>query len=87
MRLELRNGADPNGADECGVTPLMRIAEMYDAKHYRERKRMFRYLIAAGANIKAQDTAGRTVLDYARSCSARRFRAFVQREYRRLTKD
>ena len=86
MRLELRNGADPNWADESGVTALMRIAEMYDAKHYRERKRMFRYLIAAGANIKAKDNAGRNVVDYARSGSARRFRAFVQKEFRRLTK-
>jgi ankyrin repeat protein len=86
VRLELRNGADPNWADECGVTPLMRVAEMYDAEHYRERKRMFRYLITAGADITAKDSAGRTVWDYARTCSARRFRAFVQMEFRRLTK-
>jgi hypothetical protein len=62
---------------------MMRLAEMYDPKHFRERKRIFWYLIKAGANMAAKDKAGATVLDYSRTGSARSFRAFIRREYRR----
>ena len=84
VRAELRGGADPNAIDlDTGKTALMWLCETHD-HHTRERKRMFRYLVEAGASLTATDRTGMTAWDYARAGAARSFRKFVQREYRRI---
>lgn len=61
----------------------MWLCEMHD-NHTKERKRMFRHLIAAGAALDARDKDNLTVWDYARDGASKSFRAFVKREYQRM---
>lgn len=83
LRKALRSGADPNERDPGNQrTPLMWLCEMYD-HHHRSRKRMFRLLVRAGADIELKDNAGLTALEFARWGSIKVFRRFVEREYRR----
>jgi ankyrin repeat protein len=80
----LRTGLDPNEADpDTGTTPLMWLCEMHD-KHLRERKRMFRALLRAGAKLDAIDLTGASAWHYAMGAS-QPFRKFVRWEYRRIT--
>ena len=84
MRAMLRQGANANDPDpDTGKTALMWLCEMHD-NHTRERKRMFRYLIEAGAALDAKDKDNLTVWDYARDGASRSFRAFIKREYQRI---
>jgi hypothetical protein len=84
LRSALRRGADPNEADpDTKVTPLMRLCEMHD-HHVRKRKRMFRYLVKAGASLANTDANGATAWDYARSSASKGFKRFVKREYQRI---
>lgn len=84
MRALLKQGANPNQPDpDTGKTPLMWLCEMRD-NHTKERKRMFRYLIEAGAALGARDKDELTAWHYARNGASRSFRAFVEREYRRI---
>lgn len=84
MRALLRQGANPNEPDpDTGKTPLMWLCEMRD-NHTKERKRMFRYLIKAGATLDARDKDNSTAWDYARDGASKSFRAFVKREYQRI---
>ena len=86
LRNQLKSGANPNEPDpDTGKTPLMWLCEMHD-HHTRERKRMFRYLIQAGASLDAKDLNGLTALDYAGFGASRSFRAFIRREYQRRQK-
>ncbi len=80
VKRELREGADPNAQDNCGYTALMWLCRMYDKKHFRERKRMFRALIKNGASLTVIDAAGESILSHARAGSAKRFRNFVKYE-------
>lgn len=80
----LRNGADPNEADpQTGATPLMWLFEMHD-KRLRERKRMFRALIRAGAKLSAVDSTGTGVWHYAFNGVSRPLRKFLRWEYKRI---
>ena len=63
VRACLKNGYDPNVQDSSGYTPLMLLVEMHDNRTYRQRKRMFRYLIAAGASVELSDTIGADLKD------------------------
>src|SRR5947207_12100008 len=84
LRAELKTGASPTEADpETGTTALMWLANLHD-KHTRTRKRMFRYLVTAGASLTQVDLQGATALDYARKGASRSFRAFVRREYQHI---
>jgi ankyrin repeat protein len=85
VKRELREGADPNAQDNCGYTALMWLCRMYDKKHFRERKRMFRALIKNGASLTVTDAAGESILFHARTGPAKRFRNFVKFEVFRLT--
>ena len=77
-------GMDPNEGDpETGTTPLMWLCEMHD-KRLRERKRMFRSLLRAGAKLDAVDRTGAGVWHYAFAGASRSFRKFVRAEYRRI---
>ena len=79
----LRAGADPNEADpDTGKTPLMWLCEMSD-EHTRERKRMFRVLVAAGASLAQTDHSQLTAWHYAARSASPAFRRFVRDEYRR----
>lgn len=83
LRRALRRGEDPNQRDpETQRTPLMWLCEMFD-HHYRSRKRMFRLLVKAGADIELQDRTGMTALEVARWGAIKMFRRFVEREYGR----
>jgi hypothetical protein len=84
VRIELKNGADPNLADAgSGMTPLMWLCDMWSPKTLRERKRIFRYLVEAGGSLTQTDAYGATALDHARNGASRGFRSFVRREYQR----
>jgi hypothetical protein len=61
----------------------MWLCEMHDNRT-KERKRMFRYLIAVGAALDARDKDNLTAWDYARDGASKTFRAFVRREYQRI---
>lgn len=77
LRAALRAGANPNEADpDTGTTPLMWLCEMLD-KHTRTRKRMFRYLVEAGASLTTLDIHGQTAWHYAAYGSSKSFRKFV----------
>lgn len=81
LRKALRSGEDPNQRDpETQRTPLMWLCEMFDHNH-RSRKRMFRLLVRAGADIELQDHTGMTALEVAQWGAIRVFRRFVEREY------
>lgn len=81
LRKALRSGVDPNQRDPDTLkTPLMWLCEMFD-HHYRSRKRMFRLLIKAGADIELRDNNGLTALEVAESGAIKMFRRFVEREY------
>lgn len=86
VKRELKQGADPNAQDNNGYTAMMWLCRMYDRKHYRERKRMFRALVKYGASVTMKDSAGQDVLFQARIGPAKRFRKFVEYEVRRLTR-
>ena len=80
----LRNGANPNEADpQTGTTPLMWLCEMHD-NQYRERKRMFRALIKAGAKLDALDLSGTGVWHYSFNGTSRSFRSFLRSEWKRI---
>jgi hypothetical protein len=84
VRWCLRNGFDPNAEDERGWTPLIWLVRMYD-KHTRSRKKMFRWLIKAGAKIDHRATSGHKILELAEGVCSRSFYRFVRSEYKRLT--
>jgi hypothetical protein len=84
LRAALKAGADPNERDtDTGATPLMWLCEMHD-KHTRERKRMFRWLVRAGASLELTNKEGLVAWHYAAVGSCRSFRRFVRSEYKRL---
>jgi TonB family protein len=61
----LSKGANINAHNTDGVTALMLLAQRVDPDRLKEA-------IAAGADAKAQDNAGRTALDYLRAASCQR---------------
>ncbi|MDH0863923.1 ankyrin repeat domain-containing protein [Mitsuaria sp. GD03876] len=82
LRRGLRAGVDPNVRDADTLkTPLMWLCEMHN-HHQRSRKRMFRLLVRAGADLEATDFAGMTALDYAKFGAITVFLRFVEHEYR-----
>jgi hypothetical protein len=83
VRWCLRNGFDPNAEDRRGWTPLIWLVRMHD-KHTRCRRKMFRWLIEAGAKIDHKDKGGQNLLKLARRVCAPSFYRFVRSEYKRL---
>ena len=84
VRRHLRNGFDPNTKDERGWTPLVWLFRMGDRRYVRKRKRMFRWLIEAGADINVVAKSGHNILQLARGVCSRTFYRFLKAEYRRL---
>jgi ankyrin repeat protein len=84
VRRHLRNGFDPNSKDERGWTPLIWLFRMGDPKHVRARKRIFRWLIEAGADINVIANSGHNVLQLAKSVCSPTFYRFLEREHRRI---
>jgi|SRR5437660_9328720 len=85
VRRHLRNGFDPNTKDERGWTPLIWLFRMGDRKHERKRKRMFRWLIEAGADINVKANSGHNILQLAKGVCSKGMYRFLEREHRRLT--
>jgi hypothetical protein len=83
VRWCLRNGYDPNLEDGSGWTPLIWLVRMYDGKHVRTRKRIFRWLVKAGARIDHRDKANQDLLALAKGCSRTLYR-FIERERNRI---
>jgi len=83
LRKALRDGQDPNQRDpDTQRMPLMWLCEMLD-HHQRSRKRMFRMLVQAGADLQLRDHAGLRALEVIRFGAIKVFRRFVEEEYRR----
>lgn len=85
VRRELQRGADPDEQDQSGYTALMWLCRMYD-RHFRERKRIFRSLIAYGASVELLDKRGDSLLVHAADGPERRFRRFVRSQVKRIRK-
>ncbi len=85
VRWHLRNGFDPNSKDERGWTPLIWLFRMDDSRYVRTRKKMFRWLIKAGADIDVVATSGHTLPQLAKGVCSPTFYRFLEREYRRLS--
>lgn len=83
VRWCLRNGFDPNAQDERGWTPLLWLVRMHD-KHTRTRKKMFRWLIQAGADVEHRTKSGEGLLELAKGCCSKGFYRFVRSECQRL---
>lgn len=60
----LESGVDLNFADEEGLTPLMRAAQLSDEKS-RTRHNLLKLLLQYGANVNTVDEQGRHVLSHA----------------------
>lgn len=60
----LESGVDVNFADEEGLTPLMRAAQLPDEKS-RTRHNLLKLLLQHGANVNTVDQQGRHVLSHA----------------------
>src|SRR5262249_109977 len=76
-RLFLQRGADVNGVDTVGYTPLLLAASIDFGD-----TGMIELLLAAGANINANNPGGRTALDLAREYQHTRFIAILERASR-----
>ena len=85
VRWCLKNGYDPNEEDERGWTALIWLTRMY-SRHNKERKKIFRWLIAAGANIEHKTKSGDNILVMAKGVCSSTFYRFVSSEYERLTR-
>jgi hypothetical protein len=83
VRWCLRNGFDPNGQDERGWTPLIWLIRMHD-KHTKTRKKMFRWLVQAGADVEHRTKSGDGLLELAKGCCSKGFYRFVRSEHQRL---
>jgi len=84
LRGELRAGADPNQMDpDTGNTPLMWLCEMGD-RHTKARRRMFRLLVAAGADLNQVNGEGLTAWHFAATSANKTFRRFVRSQYQRI---
>jgi hypothetical protein len=86
VRWHLRNGFNPNAKDERGWTPLIWLFRMDDRKYVRTRKKMFRWLIKAGADIDVVANSGHTLPQLAKGVCSPSFYRFLDREYKRLSK-
>ncbi len=64
----------------------MCLVKVHNSKLLRQRKRMFRYLIAAGADITLTDNVGASLKDHIRHDQRGNFRAFVRSEISRITR-
>jgi ankyrin repeat protein len=84
VRRHLRNGFDPNTKDERGWTPLIWLFRMWDGRHIRMRKKMFRWLIEAGADINVTAKSGHNILQLANGVCTPTFYRFLKREHRRI---
>ncbi len=85
VRWCLRNGYDPNQKDNKGWTPLIWLVRMHDS-YTRERKRVFRALIKAGADIEYRAPSGDGILELAEGACSPSFYRFLRNEYERLTR-
>lgn len=83
VRWCLRNGLDPNLEDDSGWTPLMWLVRMHDGRRLRTRKRIFRWLVEAGARVDHRDRADQDLLTLAKVCSQTLYR-FIRRERSRV---
>lgn len=63
VRYLLSQGADPNGKNNDGVTPLIRAAVLLDL-NVEDQKRIIDTLIDYGADINAKTVNGKTALDH-----------------------
>jgi ankyrin repeat protein len=61
MRLLLEHGADPNGVDPEGLTPL----------HWASTKEAAQILLRNGADPRIKNSAGLTALEYHRALEMR----------------
>jgi ankyrin repeat protein len=59
VEMLLNAGADPNAADNDGVTPLMEAVVVRSPE-------LVKLLLRRGADVTMADEQGRTALDYAR---------------------
>ena len=67
MKYLLEHGADPNTADNSGMTILMIAASECDSKG----SELTRVLLAHGADRSIRDQDGHTASDYAKQCKAK----------------
>jgi hypothetical protein len=72
LELLLSAGADPNGVDRYGLTPLMHAAQ-------RNNLSAIRALILKGAIVELKNARGQTVVDMLRTEKARKLLASLQK--------
>lgn len=81
VRWCLKNNFDPNAEDERGWTPLIWLVRMYGCS--RERKKMFRYLMAAGARLDHVDKIGQNIIELAENVCSQALYRHIRKEYKR----
>ena len=79
MKLLIARGADPNGRDDAGLTPLMTVTTYGSTAAAR-------VLIDAGARLDSKDNDARTPLDHARSALEKYHEHDWANELRQLVK-
>jgi ankyrin repeat protein len=79
MKLLIAHGADPNGRDDTGLTPLMAVTTYGNTAAAR-------VLIDAGARLDSKDNDGRSPLDHARSALEKYHEHDWAKELRQLVK-
>ncbi len=88
LKWLLERGAQVNGADKDGVTPLMGAVESVRDGSYRDTDENLAMLMAHGANIEAQDKNGDTALiDACRNMSSKLVRSLLKYHPRTNTKN
>lgn len=86
VKYELAGGADVNAQDKSGYTALFWNCGEGNRREKRQRQRIFRLLINAGASLEITDTRGWNVLRHTRYFGSWPMRRFVTREFARRNK-